>query len=272
MDESLIQRARRIVATTRLAGWSGPVSYWFGRRISRLLPRGRKLSLRSRFARARLVFRTGTSDLDVFHQIFVDREYRCLDDLTDAKLIIDCGANVGYSAAYFLNRFPRCRLIAVEPERGNFAVLSENLRPFADRCSALQMGVWSRKVGLRISEKKFGDGREWAVSLEEAEPNETSQIEGIDIASLLALSGCDRISILKIDIEGSEKRIFAEGAHQWLERVDTLVVELHGAECHDVFQRAISQYDFELSTCDELTIARRRSTSRPRTQTRGVLS
>jgi len=270
MDESLIQRVRRMVATARLVGWSGPISYWFARRISRMVARGRRLPLRTRYARAPLIFRTGTSDLDVFHQIFVDREYRCLDDVTDATLVIDCGANVGYSAAYFLNRFPLCRLIAVEPERGNFAILGENLRPFGNRGSALQMGVWSRKVGLKISETKFGDGREWAFSLEEAAPNEKSQIDGIDIASLLNLSGCDRISILKIDIEGSEKRIFAEGAHDWLERVDTLVIELHGTECHDVFQRAISQYDFELSTCDELTIARRRSPAASTMPKRGV--
>jgi len=261
MDESLTQRARRIFATARLAGWSAPITYWFARRISRLLPRGRKLSVRSRFAKGRLTFRTGTSDLDVFHQIFVDREYRCLDDLADARLVIDCGANVGYSAAYFLKRFPRCRLIAVEPEHGNFVILRENLRSFSDRCSMLQMGIWSRKVGLRISEEKFGDGREWAFSLEEASPTETAQIDGIDIPSLIQLSGCERISILKIDIEGAERRIFAEGAHEWLDRVDTLVIELHGAECQNVFERAIAQYDFELSTCDELTIARRRRPS-----------
>ena len=49
--------------------------------------------------------RRGSSDLAVFHQIFVSHEYRCLAGLTNPKLILDCGANVGYSAAYFLSRF-----------------------------------------------------------------------------------------------------------------------------------------------------------------------
>ena len=39
--------------------------------------------------------RPGTSDKLVFHQIFVDREYRCLDHLTNIDTILDCGANVG---------------------------------------------------------------------------------------------------------------------------------------------------------------------------------
>jgi hypothetical protein len=43
----------------------------------------------------------GSSDLHVFRQIFVEREYGCLDDLADVRLIIDCGANAGYSSGSF---------------------------------------------------------------------------------------------------------------------------------------------------------------------------
>ena len=46
----------------------------------------------------RLFVRRGSSDLDVFDQIFIQNEYGCLDDLTDVRFVIDCGANVGYSS------------------------------------------------------------------------------------------------------------------------------------------------------------------------------
>ncbi len=179
--------------------------------------------------------------------------------MIDAELIVDCGANVGYSSAYFLSRFPRCRLIAVEPDGSNFEILEKNLRPFAGRVTALRAGVWPRRAGLRISEEKFGDGREWSYTVRETRPGESRQLDGIDIASLLRTSGFERISILKIDVEGAEKWIFAENFEDWLDKVDVLVIELHGQDCSDVFHRAIGRYGFELSTCDELTVARRRA-------------
>ena len=72
------------------------------------------LTVRSRYAAFPLVCRRGTSDLEVFGQIFSHREYRCLDSVRDAGLIIDCGANVGFSSAYFLTRYPTAEVIAVD--------------------------------------------------------------------------------------------------------------------------------------------------------------
>jgi FkbM family methyltransferase len=243
----------------RLAGWSAFVSHSAARRLSPFVARGRRLRLFSKYSNVGLVYRAGASDLDAFRQIFVDREYRCLDDLADAGLIVDCGANVGYSSAYFLSRFPRCRVIAVEPDAANFEVLQKNLHRFAGRVTALKAGVWPRRAGLRFREERFGDGREWSYTVREARPGESTQLDGIDIGSLLRTSGFERISILKIDVEGAERHIFAENFEDWLGKVDAIVIELHGHECADVFHQAIGRFGFELSTCDELTVARRRA-------------
>src|SRR5437867_4128173 len=42
--------------------------------------------------------RHGTSDILAFSQVFAERQYSCIDDVAEPKLIIDCGANVGYSS------------------------------------------------------------------------------------------------------------------------------------------------------------------------------
>ena len=69
------------------------------------LPKGQLVGLRA--PRVGMVYcRAHTSDLGVFRQIFIDREYRCLDDVQEPRLIVDCGANVGYASAYFLARHP----------------------------------------------------------------------------------------------------------------------------------------------------------------------
>jgi FkbM family methyltransferase len=85
----------------------------------------------------------------VFAQIFIQREYSCLDDLSvsNVDLVIDCGANVGYSSAYFLSRFPECNIICVEPDPSNFRSLEENMAPYKDRVKLINSGVWSHVGG-----------------------------------------------------------------------------------------------------------------------------
>ena len=89
----------------------------------------RVFRLRAKDALYPLYCRPGTSDLEVFRQVFMERQYACLGAAPSPRLIVDCGANVGYSSAYFLSRFPDAKLIAVEPDSGNFQMLQRNLAP-----------------------------------------------------------------------------------------------------------------------------------------------
>lgn len=216
-----------------------------------------KLTLSSRYAKFPLYCRPGTSDIDVFQQIFISREYRCLDDNRDVELIIDCGANVGYSAAYFLSRFANTSLIAIEPDPENFAMLEANLAPYIGRFRALRSAVWSRQVGLVISELPFGDGREWARTVRETRTGEIPAMVAIDIGTLFKESGYDRISILKVDIEGAESIVFSSNYETWIGKVDTIVIELHNKTCETIFHNAISGLNVELSRCDQLTVCKK---------------
>lgn len=220
-------------------------------------PPRRPFTLASKDAQYPVLCRPDTSDLDVFDQIFVGREYRCLDDAANVGLIIDCGANVGYSSAYLLSRFRNARVIAIEPDAANHALLQENLAPYGNRAETICSAVWSHPAGLMLSEETFGNGREWSRTVREARAGEAPAMTAIDVGSLLEQSGHERISILKVDIEGSEKVVFASNYEKWLDKVDNLVIELHSEECRAVFMAAIAGRGFSLSECDELTVCRR---------------
>jgi FkbM family methyltransferase len=219
-------------------------------------------TLNTELARYALRFRPGTSDLNVFHQIFVEREYACLEDLPDVSLIVDCGANVGYSAAYLLSRFPTGHVISIEPDPGNFEVLRANLAPYGGSVTLLRSAVWSHPTGLVLSSMPYRDGLEWTRQVRECQPGEDPDLFAVDLDSVLRRFPGERVSILKMDIEGAEGVVFGSNYQTWIDRVDTIVVELHDdsvfGNCTAAFNAAISGRGFSLSRHGELTVCKRR--------------
>lgn len=233
------------------------VAFKVQRLRSRRSPAGQQFTVKTPLAVHPLDFRAKTSDTNVFSQIFLHREYRCLDDLENVGLIIDCGANVGYSTAYLLTRFPDSHVIAIEPESSNFALLQQNVAPYGNRCTTIEAGVWSSAVGLVVSQGRTFGGAEWAFTVRPAEDGEQPMVHAVDLGSVLHDSGYDRISILKVDIEGSEDEVFRANVDPWLDKVDNIVIELHGETCRSVVMNAISGLGFELSQSEELTVCKR---------------
>lgn len=216
--------------------------------------------LSSEYAGYPLRCRINSSDIHVFFQIFVEREYSCLDDVTQASFIVDCGANVGFSSAYFLSRFPVAEVVAVEPDAENFQLLSQNLLLYGNRARTIQSAIWSRPARLTISEGKYRDGREWSRQVRPCENGEAG-FEALDIGTLLAKSGHERICVLKMDIEGAEAVVFSENYESWIDRVDNMVIELHEDSMFGnptrVFEKAIANRGFIVSRCGELTVCKR---------------
>ncbi len=205
--------------------------------------------------------RANTSDFEVFYQIFIDREYSCFDDLEDVKLVVDCGAYVGYSSAYFLSRFPHAEVVAIEPDDRNFELLTQNLRPYGGRARPVRSAVWSHSVDLVNAESKFRDGREWARQFRVPESGKAGTVPAVDIGTVLHESGNEQISILKVDIEGAEAVILSRGYESWLPKVENIAIELHEASMWGdgaaAFQQSMVGNRFTTSRSGELTVCRR---------------
>ena len=139
---------QRLMRLIRELGVRGTLDYT--KQLHTGLP-GTTYPIKPQHARYPLYFRFGTSDLAVFQQIFLNLEYAPLCDLADVHLVIDCGANVGYSSAFFLSQFPLCHVVAIEPDPGNFALLQRNLAEYGERARVVRAGVWSHAVSLTLS-------------------------------------------------------------------------------------------------------------------------
>jgi hypothetical protein len=98
---------------------------------------------------------------------------------------------------------------------------------------------------------------EWSTRVVECEENEQSDLDALDIPSLLRTSGLDTIDVLKVDIEGAEKILFSRDYESWIDHVHIIAIELHGPTSRKIFLEALQGRNFDLSTSGELMIARR---------------
>jgi FkbM family methyltransferase len=213
------------------------------------------IELKIKNAEYPILMRIGSSDRDVLGQIFIEREYEPIA-MSHAGAILDLGANVGYSSAYFLSKYPTATVVAVEPDPSNYAICCRNLKPFGNRAKVVHGAAWPERSKLVLDRGTWGDGREWATQVRLAKEDAalSTPIEGYDVPTLIALGGAAEIDLLKIDIERSELELFSRNTESWLPRVKNLCIELHGQDCGAIFFRALAGYSYNLSRTGELTV------------------
>lgn len=166
--------------------------------------------------------RPGTSDFYTFDQVFIQDQYK-LDYPVEPRTIIDAGANIGLSSVYFSHRFPDAQVLAIEPDKANFAQLQQNCADYP-RIKGLCAGVWSTDSYLKIINTEATNN---SFRVVETVPDNIGAIPAVCIATLMQQQNWPVIDLLKIDIEGSEKEIFSTNFDAWLPQVRMLLVEVH---------------------------------------------
>ena len=208
------------------------------------IKRNRLQSIKLPHLPAPIALRKNTSDLETFYQIFLYDEYDT-HYIPNPKVIIDGGANVGLFAVWIKNRFPDATVISVEPDPGNFELVKQNVAAYPN-VHVENKGIWSRTTRLKVYDK-YNRGK-WGFVVEE--DNEGS-IEAISISDIMAKYGLERIDILKLDIETSEKKVFSENYEDWLPKTKMLIVEIHdhmeegcAKPFFEAINRTISNYTY----------------------------
>lgn len=135
-------------------------------------------------------------------------------------LIVDCGANIGASVAWFAARYPKAHIVAIEPAPDNFAFLSRN---------TAGMDVDLRLAGIAAEDghaylKSCGSDMGYQTIAEEEGP----PVEMLSVASVLAAKPESKYApfLLKVDIEGAEGPLFS-GDTSAFERFPLIILEPH---------------------------------------------
>ena len=169
-----------------------------------------------------LYFRGGSSDLANFDQIFGLNELSVPLVRPPAR-VLDLGAYVGYAAVYLAHLFPAAEICCVEPSPANFNLLTLNTAAYP-RIRRLNGAVWSRSTRLAVNGHELGD---WGTHFRAGVEEDGTQAWSVD--DILKLAGWDRADLIKCDIEGAEREVFADSGARWHQEALCVTTETHDA-------------------------------------------
>jgi FkbM family methyltransferase len=192
-----------------------------------------------------LYFRLNSTDISVWASVFDRQEYGTPMSFRP-RFILDAGAYTGLSAVYFARKYPDARIAAVEPDISNFHLLKKNARAFPN-IVPLHKALWYADGPVSLYDRHRGH---WAFSVTPPDsdgPSSQKQVDALTVSTIMSMFNTDRIDILKIDVEGAEKEIFAH-SDAWIGHVRVIFVELHDRlrpGCTEAFESAMTAFRCE---------------------------
>ncbi len=183
--------------------------------------------------------------------------------LPEHAVIVDLGANVGFTVAHLAHRYPRARVVGVEMDAENVRLAALNTASFGARVELIHAAIWTsdgtvayggdRVDGYQVVENGTVDDAVPTETLASAAP-EAQQRNGRvaaprvaprrsparKLTTILDACGIERVDYLKIDIEGAEVGLVAAW-RDWAARVASLKVEIHPPASVQDVRRVLEQ-------------------------------
>jgi FkbM family methyltransferase len=135
-------------------------------------------------------------------------------------VLVDLGAHIGLSSLWLARKYGFQRIICVEPVQSNARLATLNLKS-----NGIQAEIIEAAVGPLDGKAHFAEN----AASNMGQISETGrEVRMVCMASLLRkLPPDEMIDLLKIDIEGGEQALLAEGDASWLSRVREIIIEFH---------------------------------------------
>ncbi len=162
-----------------------------------------------------------------------------LQHLIDASLIVDLGANIGAASVVFATQYPSAKVLAIEPHPRNIDILSRNAHPYGKQIEIMERAIstYSGTANLENplmtslghhSLYRFGDDAGGnSIEVPTITPSEI-----VDYA----LSQGSPIGLLKVNVQGIEKKIFSNTDGTLLLNLANIAI----IEAHDVISAGTS--------------------------------
>lgn len=141
-----------------------------------------------------------------------------IDKLDDVKVCYDIGANAGGFSRVILNKFPKAKIVAVEPIPDNFNFLKRELKGHTCIQSAIYYGTRETKMYWRGS--NIG-----AYFTEDVNAGDDKIFSGFTVSCYTLEELPEKPDLIKLDVEGAEENIIPNS--KVIKSCKYLIIEWH---------------------------------------------
>lgn len=186
----------------------------------------------------RIICRPWTGDFAALREIFKNEALPEVA-LVNARYVADLGANVGYATQCLATIYPEAAILSVEPDKENYDLLSENTLGLEN------VIVRNYAVGKHDGWLALSNAGSDSVS-RKFEKMVTSGygVRAVTMQTLLEEVRFPRLDVVKIDIEGAEKELFAASDLSWLDGVVLIMIEFHGRDIETAVRSVLTDRGF----------------------------
>ena len=220
-----------------------------------LIPRRRSAwCVRLRNQSAPVYVRPSASDYLVLRDLFEDHEYGPVSqfNLPPNPTILDLGGNIGLSVRYFLQLYPAARITVVEPDTGNLDLLRLNCKDAIATGQVIPVRAFAAakdgEAAIDRSDQPWGFKKR---DSNDNPPPNSEMISCVSIPTLVGTAKFDHIDLLKVDIEGAEKELFAN-CRDWIYLVRHIAIETHSPYTVEDFYNALRASDWPFEVVHEI--------------------
>jgi len=151
----------------------------------------------------------------------------------EAKWVLDIGANVGDVAVAALNSYKESKVICFEPVQKTYDSLKNRLSSFGDRAQLHKVALSDATGTAEINITTFHGANSISPQAsfhKQCNPHvqeiSKERIELVRLDDYCALFPCERVDIMKIDVEGHELEVLRGGIKFISSRVDIIIIEV----------------------------------------------
>lgn len=196
------------------------------------------------------------ADQSVYNEIFKLREYRAAEEAikTAKHAIIDVGAHAGFFSMYCRSLNKQAKIYAVEPEPDNLKLFKQHLaenKILGVKIIACALAGQTEKRQLILSadshNHRLGAADEAPFSSErlfsdfagvDEDVDKTIVVQAFSFADFCKKNKINKISLLKMDIEGGEYELFDGMSDSDFAMVNYVILEYHrGSEHKDLAEK-----------------------------------
>jgi FkbM family methyltransferase len=167
------------------------------------------------------------ADASVLAEIFQIREYRSAENIIKSAVfpIIDAGAQAGFFSLYVRALNAKIRVYAVEPEPANAEFLAKQLKNNHIQDVKIFQQALAGKTGKLDFYVSPDTHNHSLIKFDEFKEKIT--VASISLSEFLKQNKIDKVSLLKMDIEGGEYEVMENLAMDDWRKLENILLEYH---------------------------------------------